>query len=159
MNKFKLIVVGKLKESYLKDMEEEYLTRLSKYAQIELIEIKDKKIPDNASKKEEDNVKNAETAEILKYIKENDYVILLDLNGKEYDSIEFSNWINDTFNSKQKITFVIAGSLGYGDEIYKFAKEKVKLSRLTFTHQMARIIFLEQIYRSFKILNHETYHK
>lgn len=159
MYKIKLVVVGKLKEQFHIAEQEEYLKRLSKYVQINLIEIKDKKIPENASEKEEQNVKYSETAEIFKHINKDDYVILLDLYGKEYDSVEFSSWLKNNLDTKQNLTFVIAGSLGYDELAYKIAKEKVKLSRLTFTHQMTRIILLEQIYRSFKIINNETYHK
>jgi 23S rRNA (pseudouridine1915-N3)-methyltransferase len=159
MYKLKIICVGKLKEQYLLDMENEYLKRLSKYCSVNIVEVKDGKIPDHSSLKEDESVKDKEFAGILKNISLSDYVILLDLNGNEYDSLELSSHLHGVFDNKTNITFIIGGSLGFSKEIEKYAKEKIKLSRLTFTHQMTRIILLEQIYRSFKIINNETYHK
>lgn len=159
MYKFKIICVGKLKEKYYLDMENEYLKRLSKYAKIDLIEVKDEKILNNSSIKEDEEVKRKEYENIMSKIDEKDYVILLDLHGVEYDSLEFCRHFDNILNKRTNIIFVIAGSLGYSDLINKFAKEKIKLSSLTFTHQMSRIILLEQLYRSFKIMNNETYHK
>ena len=159
MYKFKIICVGKLKDEYFKDAQSEYLKRLSKYADINLFEVKDEKIFANSSLSEDEIVKDKEFVNISKYISPNDYVILLDLNGEEYDSIEFSKHFENIIDTKSNIVFIIGGSLGFSSKAYKIAKEKIKLSRLTFTHQMSRIILLEQIYRSFKIINNETYHK
>lgn len=141
-------------------MQEEYLKRLSRYANVEIIEVKDEKIFENATEAENEIVKNKEFSNIFSRLDSNEYIVLLDLHGKEYDSIEFSQKIKFYMdNSIQKLTFIIGGSLGFSQNIYKIAKEKIKLSNLTLTHQMSRVILLEQIYRSFKILNNEQYHK
>lgn len=161
MYKIKILCVGKLKENFHILASNEYLKRLSKYAKIELIEVKDQKINENASNSEEEVVKNKESETILKLIKPTDYVCLIDLRGKEYDSIELASKLNILLdnNFNKTLTFIIAGSLGFGEELRKIAKEKIKLSCLTFTHQMTRVILLEQIYRCFKINNNEIYHK
>lgn len=158
--KIRIICVGKLKEQYLKDAQNEYIKRLSKYSNIEIIELNDKSIYDNPSLKEEEKIKSLETAEILTKIGKNSYNVILDVSSKEIDSIEFSNRIK-SYQEKgvNYINFIIGGSLGFSKEIDTIANEKISLSRLTFTHQFARIILLEQIYRSYKILNNETYHK
>lgn len=158
--KIRIICVGKLKEQYLKDMQNEYLKRLSKYSKVEIIELNDKSIINNPSEKEEEKVKELETAEILNKIDKNSYNVVLDVSSKEIDSIEFSTRIKSyQEKSVNYINFIIGGSLGFSKNIDSIANEKISLSRLTFTHQFARIILLEQIYRSFKILNNETYHK
>lgn len=158
--KIRIICVGKLKEQYLKDMQNEYLKRLSKYSKVEIIELNDKSIINNPSEKEEEKVKELETAEILNKIDKNSYNVVLDVSSKEIDSIEFSTRIKSyQEKSVNYINFIIGGSLGFSKNIDCIANEKISLSRLTFTHQFARIILLEQIYRSFKILNNETYHK
>lgn len=158
--KIRIICVGKLKEQYLKDAQNEYIKRLSKYSNIEIVELNDKSIYDNPSLKEEEKIKSLETAEILTKIGKNSYNVILDVLSKEIDSIEFSNRIK-SYQEKgvNYINFIIGGSLGFSKEIDTIANEKISLSRLTFTHQFARIILLEQIYRSYKILNNETYHK
>lgn len=158
--KIRIICVGKLKEQYLKDMQNEYLKRLSKYSKVEIIELNDKSIINNPSEKEEEKVKELETAEILNKIDKNSYNIVLDVSSKEIDSVEFSTRIKSyQEKSVNYINFIIGGSLGFSKNIDCIANEKISLSRLTFTHQFARIILLEQVYRSFKILNNETYHK
>lgn len=158
--KIRIICVGKLKEQYLKDMQNEYLKRLSKYSKVEIIELNDKSIINNPSEKEEEKVKELETAEILNKIDKNSYNVVLDVSSKEIDSIEFSTRIKSyQEKSVNYINFIIGGSLGFSKNIDCIANEKISLSRLTFTHQFARIILLEQIYRSFKILNNEKYHK
>ena len=143
----KIIAVGSLKEKYLKSMVEDYYKRITKYHKIELIEVKDSNIT-----KEKD--------EILKKINKNDYIISLDIYGREYNSIEFKDHLENLFNnSKSNITFIIGGSDGIDDKIKSLSNEWISFSKLTFPHGLFRAILLEQIYRSFKIMNNESYHK
>lgn len=163
MVKIKVIGVGNIKGKYLKDAINEYLKRLLKYVKFEIIEVKEEEIYKNSS---EERVKEIEGERILEKINSNNtsnssYVIGLDLNKKEYDSIEFSKHLSNLINIdlKNEIIFVIGGSLGLGENIKKRLNESITLSKLTFPHQLVRVILLEQIYRSFKIMNNETYHK
>ena len=143
----KIIAVGSLKEKYLKSMVEDYYKRITKYHKIELIEVKDSNIT-----KEKD--------EILKKINKNDYIISLDIYGREYNSIEFKDHLENLFNnSKSNITFIIGGSDGIDDKIKSLSNELISFSKLTFPHGLFRAILLEQIYRAFKIMNNESYHK
>ena len=143
----KIIAVGSLKEKYLKSMVEDYYKRITKYHKIELIEVKDSNIT-----KEKD--------EILKKINKNDYIISLDIYGREYNSIEFKDHLENLFNnSKSNITFIIGGSDGIDNEVKSLSNELISFSKLTFPHGLFRAILLEQIYRSFKIMNNESYHK
>ncbi len=143
----KIIAVGSLKEKYLKSMVEDYYKRITKYHKIELIEVKDSNIT-----KEKD--------EILKKINKNDYIISLDIYGREYNSIEFKDHLENLFNNgKSNITFIIGGSDGIDDMIKSLSNELISFSKLTFPHGLFRAILLEQIYRSFKIMNNESYHK
>lgn len=156
----KIVAVGKIKEKAYKDIIEEYLKRLKPYSKIEIIEVNDEVC--NASNSEGDNiiVKKKEGERILSKIKDNDYVVLLDLWGEQVDSIKLANKINNIYTyNNSNITFVIAGSLGYSDEVISRANYKFKLSDLTFTHQMVRVLLIEQIYRCYKILGNEIYHK
>lgn len=158
--KIKLICVGKLKEKYLSDGMNEYLKRLSAYAQVEVVEVADEKIPDNASLAQEMLVKAKEGRRILDKVKQEDYVILLDVKGQEIDSEQFADRIEDCMiNGKSTIDFIIGGSLGHGDEVLSRANLRVSFSQMTFPHQLMRLILVEQIYRAFKIIKHETYHK
>ena len=158
--KIKIVSVGRIKEKYLLDGIKEYTKRLNAFTKIELIELNDEKIPENASMQEEVIVKNKEGNRILEKIKDDDYVILLDLHGKELDSIQLSKHLeNCMIQGKSQIVFVIGGSLGLSDELIKRSNFRLCFSKLTFTHQMIRLFLLEQIYRSFKIMNHQTYHK
>lgn len=150
----KVLCVGKIKDKNLSSMVDDYKKKISKYHNISIVEVKDEPILDN-----EKRVLNVEAANALKHISNDEYVILLDLNGKQMDSIEFANKIDKLFINHSKITFVIGGSLGLGQELIKRGNERLSLSKMTFLHQMTRLILLEQIYRSFKILNNETYHK
>ncbi len=150
----KLISVGKVKNEHLKALIDDYTKRIGKYHKLEVIEVKDEPIRDN-----EKEVLDIEASRILSKIDKDDYVILLDLHGTSLDSISLAKKIDNLFNNYSKITFVIGGSLGLGEDIRKRANYKLKLSDMTFLHQMTRLIILEQIYRSFKILNNETYHK
>ena len=150
----KLICVGKVKDASLKALIDDYQKRIQKYHKLEVIEVKDEPIRDN-----EKEVFDIEASRIMSKIDKDDYVILLDLHGESLDSISFAKKIDKLFVSYSKITFVIGGSLGLGEEVIKRANYRLKLSDMTFLHQMTRLIILEQIYRCFKILNHETYHK
>ena len=150
----KLICVGRVKDASLKALIDDYQKRIQKYHKLEVIEVKDEPIRDN-----EKEVLDIEASRIMSKIDKDDYVILLDLHGESLDSISFAKKIDKLFVSYSKITFVIGGSLGLGEEVIKRANYRLKLSDMTFLHQMTRLIILEQIYRCFKILNHETYHK
>ena len=150
----KLICGGKVKDASLKALIDDYQKRIQKYHKLEVIEVKDEPIRDN-----DKEVLDIEASRIMSKIDKDDYVILLDLHGKSLDSVSFANKIDKLFVSYSKITFVIGGSLGLGEEVRKRANYRLKLSDMTFLHQMTRLIILEQIYRCFKILNHETYHK
>ncbi len=147
----KIICIGKLKENYLKDAQIEYLKRIQKYTKLEIIELEDEKDSIDPLLKEKDK--------ILKHIKPKDNIILLDINGKELNSIELSNYINKEITYNNNITFIIGSSNGLHDDIKKLTSKKLSFSRLTFPHQLFRILLLEQIYRSYKILNNESYHK
>ena len=155
----KLVVVGKLKEKFHKDEVNEYLKRLSRYSKVNIIEVEEEKIKDNSSLKENEIILTKEGNNVLKQIKENEFVFLLDLHGKEISSEEFAAKINKLSLDYSTITFVIGGSLGVSEDLRKRSNFKLKLSPMTFTHQMTRIIILEQIYRVFKINNNEVYHK
>ena len=147
----RIVCVGKIKDSFNKQGIDEYKKRLSRYIKLDIVEVDDAKIKDNASLKEEEIVKKEEGIRILKQVKDNEYMILLDLHGKEIDSVEFSKIIDSTSIRFSTITFVIGGSLGLSEEVIKRANYRLCLSKMTFTHQMTRVILLEQIYRAFKI--------
>ena len=156
----RIVSVGKIKEKYFVAAIEEYKKRLSAYTLVEFIEVPDEKIPVNASLKEEEIVKRKEGERVLSKIKDTEYVILLDVYGKEIDSVEFSTSLsNKMTRGISSFTFVIGGSLGLSDELRNRANEKMSLSKMTFTHQFCKVILLEQIYRAFKIMKGETYHK
>ena len=158
--KIKIIAVGKIKENYLKEGIKEYLTRLSPYAKTEIIEVIDSKVKDNPNESDILKVINEEGERILSKIKNTDYVINLDLNKKEFDSVEFANFISKKMEEAgASLTFVIGGSYGLSNKVKERTNYAISLSKMTFLHQMTRLILLEQIYRSFKILNNETYHK
>ena len=150
----KILCVGKVKDKNLLALINDYKDRINHYHKLEIVEVKDEPIKDNESE-----VLNIEAERLLSKIADDEYVILLDLHGKSIDSVELSKKIDNLMCHYAKITFVIGGSLGLGDKIIKRSNERIKLSDLTFLHQMTRLILLEQIYRSFKIMNNETYHK
>ena len=151
--KIKIITVGKLKEKYLVDGIKEYTKRISGYADIEMIEVADERIPDKASLAEETMVKVREGRKILDKVKQDDYMILLDVSGKEMDSVAFSKHIeNCMVNGKSTIDFVIGGSLGHGEEVLSRANVRLSFSPMTFPHQLMRLILVEQIYRAFNII-------
>lgn len=148
----KIITVGKIKEKYYTDAVNEYLKRLSKYTKIELIEVKDEDYEISKTLLTEKN-------SIMKYINDKDYIITLEIEGEELDSVSLSKKINDIQNINSNITFIIGGSYGLHEDIKKISNYRLSFSKLTFPHQLFRVILLEQLYRSFKILNNESYHK
>ena len=157
--KIKIYCIGKIKEQYLKDGINEYLKRVSAYSNIEIVEVADSKIKDNPNQSDIDKAKKEEGDRVLKLIK-NDYLIGLDMNKQEFLSEEFANFIEKKMvEGGSSISFVIGGSYGLSDELKKRCNTSISLSKMTFLHQMTRLILLEQIYRAFKILNNETYHK
>ena len=149
----KIITVGKLKERYLIDAVEEYKKRLNKYTKIEIIEVKDE------SSYEEDKNKEKEAENIIKYINDKDFIITMEIEGKEISSTEFASKIENIFNENSNITFIIGGSYGLSNRIKELSNYKLSFSKMTFPHQLFRVILLEQIYRTFKINNNESYHK
>ena len=152
----KILACGKVKDQSLKSLINEYVKRVKHYHNIEIIDTNDQKIVTNDSYK---HIKDLEAKDLLAKIKDSDFVVVLDLKGRELDSIELSNMIDRWLSNGRDIVFVIGGSLGLGEEVLKRADYHLCLSKLTFLHQMSKLILLEQIYRSFKILHHETYHK
>lgn len=157
--KITIISVGKIKEKYLVEGIKEYSKRLSKYTKLEIIEVPDEHAPENLSKKELDIIKDKEGLKIDSRIKDS-YIIALAIKGTMFTSEELANKIEDikTYNSSH-ITFIIGGSLGLSNSILKKANLKMSFSKMTFPHQLMRLILLEQIYRSFRINNNEPYHK
>lgn len=153
--KVTIIAVGSLKEKYLKDAVAEYKKRLSKYSVVDIVEL-----ADEANIKDEKKVKELEGKKIISALPKSSYVVMLDLGGQQLDSVQFAHKIKDiqTYNNAN-ITFLIGGSLGFSEEVYKIADYKICFSKMTFPHQLMRVFLLEQIYRSFKILNNEPYHK
>ncbi|MBO4346935.1 MAG: 23S rRNA (pseudouridine(1915)-N(3))-methyltransferase RlmH [Lachnospiraceae bacterium] len=155
-----IVCVGKIKEKYFRDALEEYVKRLSKFAKISVFEVDDEETPANASAKEEENIKDKEAERIIKKIPSNSYLITLEIDGRKYDSVSFAKRINTLcVNGNSSICFVIGGSLGLSDKIKAMSNEKISFSDMTFPHQLMRVILSEQIYRAFKILNNEPYHK
>ena len=155
----RIISVGKIKEKYLRDGIDEYSKRLSKFTKLEMIELKDVPAPDKLSLIEEEKIKDEEGKEILSRIKD-EYCIALDLKGEMLDSVAFSKKIEDINTSgKSTITFIIGGSLGLSKKVLDRCDYKLSFSHMTFPHQLFKLILLEQIYRAYKILNNETYHK
>ncbi len=154
------LCVGKIKEKYFTLGIEEYSKRLSRYCKLEIIEVPDEKTPDNASEATELQIKAKEADKLLKAIKDGAYVIALAIDGKQYDSVEFANRIETLgVNGESHLIFIIGGSLGLDQRILSLAKEKISFSKMTFPHQMMRMILLEQIYRGYRIVNGEPYHK
>ncbi len=158
--KINLLVIGKIKDLYLKQGIEEYLKRLSNYCEVLVKEFDDESIVDKPSKKEIEIATDKECERVLKTIKNTAYVITLDLGKKQLDSRGFAEFLSQKFNTYgSHLTFVIGGSYGLSSSLKKRANDSISLSAMTFTHQMTRLIFLEQVYRAFKILNNEVYHK
>ena len=141
-----IICVGKIKEKFFSDAIAEYSKRLSKYCKFEIIEV-------------DDSIPSIEETKIMKHIDNKDYVITLEIEGKNLSSPQFADKLDNTFISHSNITFVIGGSYGLSDNIKNRSNYKLSFSNMTFPHGLFRLIFLEQLYRCFKIINNETYHK
>lgn len=156
----KLVTVGKIKEKYLKQAILEYSKRLSRYTKLEIIELSDEQAPENLSEKEIELIKDKEGERILSKIKDNEYVVSLVIKGSNFSSEELAEKIEGlTIQGYSNITFIIGGSLGLSDDVIKRSNLKLSFSKMTFPHQLMRVILLEQIYRSFRIINNEPYHK
>ena len=148
----KIICVGKIKEKYLEDAIKEYEKRISKYTKLEIIEVKDESF---------DEVKTliTEKDSILKYVSDKDFIITMEIDGNEIDSVTFANKLDSIQSNNSNITFIIGGSYGLHPDIKALSNYKLSFSKMTFPHQLFRVILLEQIYRAFKINNNESYHK
>ena len=158
--KVTLITVGKIKEKYLKDAIAEYSKRLSKYCKLEILEVADEKTPDCASPAVEEQIRQKEGERILKLVKDDAYVITLEIGGNLLDSVAFSQKIETLgIQGTSHITFIIGGSIGLGKEVLKRSNFALSFSKMTFPHQLMRVILLEQIYRGYRIMAGEPYHK
>ncbi len=156
--KITVACVGKIKEKFYSQAIDEYLKRLSAYANVEIFQVEDEKAPENLSPAQEKQIKDKEAQKLLKGLK--GYVIVLDIGGKMLDSVQLSEFIEDTMTrGASHLTFVIGGSLGLGEEILKRADYKLSFSKMTFPHQLMRVILLEQLYRSQRISHNQPYHK
>lgn len=158
--KIKIYAIGKIKENYLKIGIDDYLKKIKPYTSIEIVEVNDEPIPNNPNNSEIEIAKNKEGEKVLQLLKTNEYLIGLDLGKKELESPAFAEYLNKKLEiAGANISFVIGGSYGLSDELKNRCNDSISLSKMTFLHQMTRLILLEQIYRAFKILRNETYHK
>ena len=158
--KITVLTVGKIKEKYLRDAIAEYTTRLSRYCKMEIIEVADEKTPDNASETAEEMIRQKEAERLLKYIREDAYLITLEIGGKQLTSEEFSEKIEKLgIQGTSHIIFVIGGSIGIGKAVLEKSDYALSFSKMTFPHQLMRVILLEQIYRGYRIMSGEPYHK
>lgn len=158
--KITLITVGKIKEKYLKDAIAEYSKRLSRYCKLEVVEVADEKTPDNASETVENAIREKEAERILKYIKEDAYIITLEINGRQLSSEEMAEKIEKLgIQGISHIIFIIGGSIGLGKAVLDKSDFALSFSKMTFPHQLMRVILLEQVYRSYRIIHGEPYHK
>lgn len=155
-----VLSVGKIKEKYLRDGIAEYTKRLGRYCKLEMIEVADEKTPDRSSAAEELLIKKTEGEKLLRYIKDGDFVIVLAIEGEMLDSVQLSKKIQQLgVHGESSIVFVIGGSLGLSEDVMKRSDYKLSFSKMTFPHQLMRMVLLEQIYRSYRIMNGEPYHK
>lgn len=151
--KIKLYVIGKTNFGFVEEGLKEYIKRLTRYVSFEIITLKEGK------SKNSNEVKSIEAKNILDKINENDFLILLDNNGQEFNSLTFANYLNKKQDSGiNNLVFLIGGAYGFDESIYKVAKDKISLSKMTFSHQIIRLIFIEQLYRAYTILNNHPYH-
>ena len=153
-----IVCIGKIKETYLKDAIIEYSKRLSKYCMLSIIELSDEPIPNNASLADEEKIIKVESQKLQNALPKG-YNILLDLKGKEYSSTDFAEKIKSLQLTNSTLNFIIGGSLGTSQDLRNICQERICFSKMTFPHQLIRVFLLEQIYRSFKIINNEKYHK
>lgn len=158
--KVTIVCVGRIKEKFYKDALAEYEKRLGKYCKFEIVEVADEMTPDGASAAQEEQIKEKEAGRILSKIKEDAYVCALEIAGKRLSSESFAEWIEKAaVSGKSSLTFVIGGSLGLHSSVSKRADFALSFSDMTFPHQLMRVILSEQIYRAFRIINGEPYHK
>ena len=158
--KITILCVGKIKEKYLTDGIAEYVKRLGRYCKLEIMEVADEKTPDEASAAEEEKIRKKEADRLTRYLREDAYVIALAIEGRQFDSVEFAEEIGRiALSGKSHIQFVIGGSLGLHADILKRADLLQSFSRMTFPHQLMRLLFLEQLYRAYRIQKGEPYHK
>jgi len=158
--KITLLTVGKIKEKYFTMAIDEYRKRLGRYCQLEITEVADEKTPEGASEKEEIQIREKEGQRILSKIRDGAYVIAMAINGRSYDSEGLAKHIENLgIRGESHLVLIIGGSLGLSDSVLKRADEQISFSKLTFPHQLMRVILLEQIYRSFRIIHGEPYHK
>ena len=158
--KITIISVGKIKEKYFTDAIKEYAKRLSRYCKLEIIELTDEKTPDRASAAEERQIKAREGERILKSIREDAYVIALAIDGQLLDSVQLASKIEKLgIGGQSHLSFIIGGSLGLDERVLKRADYQLSFSKMTFPHQLIRVVLLEQIYRSYRIINGAPYHK
>ena len=158
--KIRIHAIGKIKDAYLKIGIDEYLKKIKPYSQIEIVEYNDEPIPNNPNNSEIELAKKKEGEKVLQYLKSNEYLIGLDLNKKELESPAFAEFLDKNLtNNGASISFVIGGSYGLSNELKNRCNDSISLSKMTFLHQMTRLILLEQIYRAFKINRNEVYHK
>lgn len=156
----RILSVGKIKEKYLNDGIAEYAKRLGRYCRLSFVQVADEKTPGKASDALNAQIKATEGQRLLKHIREQDYVIALAIDGKMLDSVELSKLMERLgVQGESTIDFVIGGSLGLSDEVLRRADFKLSFSPMTFPHQLMQLILLEQVYRGFRIMNHEPYHK
>jgi len=156
LGKIRIIVLGKIKENYFKLAISEYLKRLTKFCSVDFLELQDEKVSEFSNNEE---IKYREYLKIEKYLNKNSFIISLDEKGENLNSIEFSNLIKKIFFEYKELDFIIGGALGLHQNILNKSNLKLSLSQMTFTYQMARLFLIEQIYRAFKIINNEPYHK
>ena len=158
--KITLVTVGKIKEKFFEDAIKEYSKRLSRYCKLEILQVADEKTPEGASEAVELQIKEKEGQRILSLIRDDSYVIALAIEGKMLDSEELAERIEKLgVSGISQIVFVIGGSLGLSAQVMKRADYALSFSRMTFPHQLMRVVLLEQIYRSYRIMNHQPYHK
>ena len=158
--KITILCVGKVKEKFYQDAIKEFQKRMSRYCKLDIVEVADEQTQEQSSDLEIQIIKDKEGERLLKHIKEDAYIICLAIDGKQLDSVELSEKMNQLFvTGNSHICFVIGGSLGISDNVLKRANYKLSFSKMTFPHQLMRVILLEQIYRSFRIMNNEPYHK
>lgn len=156
----RIVAVGKIKEKYIQEGIKEFSKRLSRYCSLDIVEIDDEKAPENLSEKEMDIVKNKEGDRILAKIPQNSFIISLVIQGRQLSSEELSEKVDDLMiNGINDITFVIGGSLGLSTDVIDKSNFKLSFSKMTFPHQLMRLILLEQVYRGFRIMKNEPYHK
>lgn len=155
-----LYTVGKIKENFYRQAIDEYAKRLGRYCKLKIVEVADEKTPDRASEAEELQIKDKEGERLLKQMKDGTYLIVLAIDGQKMDSVVFSEKISSlALHGISEIGFVIGGSLGLSEKVLKRADMKLSFSDMTFPHQLMRVILLEQIYRAYRIISNEPYHK